>query len=99
MNQTKKSGRSWWREHFIDHPGLANKDQDAYVESDSGITKSFKVYCEACLPVDIEGIIEEDLRAISQGRITEVRNEVMIETYCALIDWFSLELKIHCSIV
>ena len=86
MSRFKKSNRSWWRERFLDHPGFADKNQDAFVESGLGATKATKVYCAACLVADTEKIIQEDLHAIDQGRITMVRGEAEIIAYRELID-------------
>ena len=88
MSKSKKSNRSWWRELFVDHPGLADKHPNAFVKSESGATKVGKVYCIACFPLDIDGVIEADIRAVTEGRLTTVRNEVEIEAYRELTNWF-----------
>ena len=80
--------RSWWRGHFFDHPRASIKSPDAYVASDSGQTKSCKVYCKLCLIVDVQQIMKEDLDAIDQGRRNAVRTENEIEIYCELINSF-----------
>ena len=87
MNKVPLDRRSWWRKHFDDHPGAATKTPDAYVQSDTGHTKTRKVYCNACLIVDIQQTAGEDVRAISQGRLTAVRTNDEIEAYCELINW------------
>ena len=80
--------RSWWRNHFIDHPGVAAKSPDAYVESDTGQMKSRKVYCGMCLTDDVRQILKEDQRARELGRVIVVRTQPAIEIYRELIDWF-----------
>lgn len=82
------NSRSWWRKHFHDHPGAAAKLPNAYVESDTGHTKTSKLYCKACLVVDIERIIAEDLSGVDQGRLTAVRTEHEIEAYRESISQF-----------
>ena len=77
--------RSWWRNHFEDHPGAATKAPDSYVESDTGNTKSCKVYCKACFVADVEQIMLEDLSAIDQGRVAAIRTEHAVKTHCKLI--------------
>jgi hypothetical protein len=90
-NKEATGGRSWWRNLFHDHPGAATKSRDAYVESETGNTKTLKVYCKPCLTADIQQIISEDLSSINQGRLNAVRTEHEIETYCELIIWFVLQ--------
>ena len=83
---SKKSLRSWWRESFVYYPGLTDKNSEAFVESETGITKAMKVYCKECLLADIDLILEEDIRAVNEGRITTVRTEATIKDYCESID-------------
>ena len=84
-----KLNRSWWRGHFIDHPGFAEGGPGSFVESYTQNTKATKVYCAVCLPVDIERIIQDDLHVINQGRITAVRDDAEIQTYRELIKQFN----------
>ena len=81
MNTNKKSTRSWWRGLFVDHPGFTNKDPDAYTASGTGVTKSSKIYCVACLPVDTQMVLQEDYKDINQGRISVARDQAVIEAY------------------
>ena len=78
---SKKSNRSWWRGHFADHPGIANKNPDAIVASETGITKVTKLYCKACFPVGVNWVMDEDARAATEGRITTVRSEAEVEAH------------------
>lgn len=87
-NKEVSGGRSWWRKLFDEHPKAADKAPDAYVESETGQTKSCKVYCNACLIIDIRQIEEEDLHALDQGRVNIVQTECEIKAYCKLINWF-----------
>ena len=94
----KKSLRSWWRESFINHPGLTNKSSEAFVGSGTGITKAMKVYCKECLLADIDLILEEDIRAVNEGRITTVQTEATIKDHCESIDCFEFnELNVQHS--
>ena len=92
MNKKSAIGRSWWRGLFADHPGFANKDSEAFVESGSGMTKASKVYCKVCLSADTNLILETDIRAVNEGRITVVRSEAAIEDYCESIDHFEFDM-------
>ena len=78
--------RSWWRKHFDDHPGIADETTDSYVLSGTGKTKSYKVYCKACLAADVERMMIADMNAVDQGRLTSARTEHEINTYCESID-------------
>ena len=80
-NKDVPDRRSWWRKHFDDHPGATAKTLDAYVESDTGQTKTHKVYCKTCLVADIQQIMAEDLRAFDLGRLNTIRTEHEIEIY------------------
>ena len=92
MSKNRKSNRSWWRELFIDHPGFAMKEDEAFVASGSGATKASKVYCKLCLSADTDGILGQDLRAVAQGRITTVQSEATIQDYRELINRFRLDM-------
>ena len=95
---SKKLVRSWWRESFVNHPGFTNKNSEAFVESGTGITKAMKVYCKECLLADINLILEEDIRAANEGRITTVRTEAAIEDHCESIDCFEFNMSSMFSI-
>jgi hypothetical protein len=82
MRKNKKSGLSWWRELFLNHPGFASKDPSAFAKSGTGATTVSKVYCRLCFPVDVNRAMEEDIRAIAEGRINEVRSEAQIQSDC-----------------
>jgi len=100
MSKGKKSGRSWWRELFVDHPGFAAGDSNAFAASSTGITKASKVYCAACLPVDVQDLLQDDYSAINQGRITVPRDQAVIEAYCELIsrsNTIGLGFIAHCT--
>ena len=72
MSKNRKSNHLWWRELFIDRPGFAMKDDEAFVTSGSGVMEASKVYCKLCLSADTDCILGQDLHAIAQGRITTV---------------------------
>lgn len=82
----KLNTRSWWRELFVDHPGVDDGDPDALVTSNSGATTASKVYCKACLSADTDQVLMGDLNAVDQGRITVARSEDAIQQYRELID-------------
>ena len=46
----RKPPRSWWTEHFLDHPRFTNKNPDAYISSGTVGTTVTKVYCKLCFP-------------------------------------------------
>ena len=70
MSKNKEVGRrSWWRNHFEDHPGTAMDAPDSYVESGTGNMKTSKVYCKVCLIANVKQIMMEDQSAINQGRL------------------------------
>ena len=85
MSKNRKSNRSWWREHFIDHPGFTSKADEAFVASGSGATKASKVYCISCLSADTDAVLGGDLRAVTEGRIVTPRSETTIQEYCELV--------------
>ena len=87
-NKEVADRRSWWRKHFDDHPGAATKISDTFVKSDTGQTKTRKVYCKACLVADIQQIMVEDLHAFDQRRLNAVRTEREIQIHRELINWF-----------
>ena len=78
---SKKSGRTWWRELFLGHPGFASRDLNAFTTSGTGNTRAGKVYCAACLPADVQKLLQEDYNDINQGRITVARDQAVIEAY------------------
>src|SRR5579872_1427211 len=70
--------RSWWQKHFDDHPNAASKAPDAFVPSSSGVSSARKLYCHACLPVDIEQSMMDDQNLIGQGRLNTARTRDQI---------------------
>lgn len=95
MKKNKRINRSWWRELFVDHPGLASGDPNAQVASGTGATKVAKVYCVLCFSFDVSWAMGEDVHAVTEGRITEVRSKAQIEAYRKLINWLRINNKIH----
>jgi len=64
------------------------KTPDSYVQSDTGNTKSCKVYCKVCLTPDVKQIMMGILNAVDQGRLTISRTEQEIKTHCeSIIDY------------
>jgi hypothetical protein len=86
MKKTKKTNRSWWRELFLDHPGMADRLPSALIASGTGLTKATKVYCRLCFSGDVNRAIEADTHAIAEGMITAIRSEAQIEAYREWID-------------
>ena len=84
-NREATGARSWWRILFADHPNATAKTPDTYVESETGNTKTRKVYCRLCLIADIQQIEKEDLYAVDQGRLNIIRDEVAITAYCKFV--------------
>ena len=85
MSRNRKSNQWWWREHFVDHPGFTKKDDEAFIASGTGATKTNKVHCILCLTADTEVALGEDLHAIGQGRIVVPWSETTIQEYCESI--------------
>jgi hypothetical protein len=86
-----KASRSWWRNEFYDHPGRAEKRDDAYVVATGGTTKVEKVYCKPCFDADIAEIIARDELDLGLGRRNDVRSRDEITTRRTL----HLVLSIH----
>ena len=78
---------------FINHPGFVDKNPNAFIASESGITKVSRVYCRLCFPTDINQAMEAYVHVVTEGRITTVQSEARIETYCELINQFKASLK------
>lgn len=83
---SKSKPKTWWGVLFLDHPGLGEKHEDAYVESGTGNTKSKKVYCNNCMLVHTEQLRSEDQYSFNEGRIDFVRDDAAIQTHCESID-------------
>ena len=77
-----KASRSWWRNQFYDHPGRAEKRDDAYVVATGGTTKVEKVYCVPCFDADTVEIIVRDEMDLGLGRRNNVRSREEIATHC-----------------
>ena len=87
MSKNKQDRRSSWRNLFEDHPGAATKDPSAFHESDTGNTKTAKIYCKACLIADVHQIMEGTSSVINQGRPVVHRTEQEIQTECELMNY------------
>jgi len=86
-----KASRSWWREEYYDHPGRAEKRDDAYIISMGGNTKVEKVYCKPCFNTDISELTARDEVDRSLGRRNNVRSREEIVTYCMVLFFQSLD--------
>ena len=83
MSKRSTVDRSWWRKLFEDHPGTANKTPDSFDVSETGKTRYQKVYCTACLSVDVDQIIMEDQGEIhGGGHQVAARTRPAIIAYC-----------------
>ena len=67
LMNNKRFNSSWWRDHFLNHPDVANNNLNAFVEFESGITKVTKVYCKLCFPEDVTCIMNEDIHVVIAG--------------------------------
>lgn len=94
MSKGKGPGRTWWRNLFEDHPGAATKDPDAFHQSETGNTKTPKVYCKACLIADVYQIMVEDSSGINQGREGVNRTEHEIKIHRELMNYDSVCLML-----
>jgi hypothetical protein len=79
-----KASRSWWRNQFYDHPGRAEKREDAYVVATGGTTKVEKVYCMPCFDADVAESIARDELDLRLGRRNCIRSRDEITTHCML---------------
>ena len=87
MSKNKRDRRlSWWN-LFEDHPGAATKDPSAFHESGTGNTKTAKIYCKACLIVDVHQIMEGTSLGINQGRPVVHWTEQEIQSECELMNY------------
>lgn len=87
MPKSKKlAQRSWWRELFADHPRITDKDEQAFVTSETGATKVAKVYCKACLEVDIDRLMVQEDRLVTEGRIIDNHDRALVEAYRKFIN-------------
>lgn len=68
--------RSWWREHFFDHPKLTAKDPSALAGGKP------KVWCKMCRPSDVALIQLEDEREIAAKTRVNVRDKDKIIEEC-----------------
>jgi hypothetical protein len=76
------NNRGWWRDYFIDHPGLKAKLPDA--STGTGSSAKAKVYCSKCFESHVTAVLAEDqleVNAVPPRRQT-VRAVDNIETYC-----------------
>lgn len=81
--QPTRTGRSWWRNEFYDHPGRAEKRDDAYLLSQGG-TQVEKVYCIACFDNDLSEIALRDETDLLLGRRNNIRSRAEAVTLCTL---------------
>ena len=87
MSKNKRDRRLSWQNLFEDHPGAATKDPSAFHESGPGNTKTTKIYCKACLIVDVHQIMEGTSSGINQGRPVVHRTEQEIQSECELMNY------------
>jgi hypothetical protein len=52
------NNRGWWRDYFIDHPGLKSKLPDA--STGTGSSAKAKVYCLKCFESHVSAVLAED---------------------------------------
>jgi hypothetical protein len=88
MNKNRRPTRTWWLELFVDHPGAKAGDSQAFVRSETGATSVSKVYCHACFLADIQHFVNEDVHAVTEGRISAMRDKGEIETNRKSIIWY-----------
>ncbi|KAJ3757338.1 hypothetical protein EV360DRAFT_84106 [Lentinula raphanica] len=67
------SGRSWLRDHFLDHPGLALRDPAATAKGGKP-----KLICKYCYPNLISGEKTLDQNKLQNGLIYQARTEELI---------------------
>lgn len=77
--------RGWWRELFVDHPGIATKSSDAYAGD------KHRVWCKKCFSSRISAEIAQDEREIAAGIRTSVRDQQTIESTCT----YTITSRIH----
>lgn len=76
------NNRSWVREHFKDHPWLAQKAPEAYSGA-RGTHNKPKVFCNRCLAHRIHCILDQDAKEVEAGTRQVSRTEAMVELECA----------------
>ncbi|KAE9395217.1 hypothetical protein BT96DRAFT_1044832 [Gymnopus androsaceus JB14] len=69
------SGRSWYRDYFVDHPGLASKDPAAMSSTLNGKPK---IICQYCFPHLVEAQKAEHAQKLVSGLIQSVHDKEMI---------------------
>jgi hypothetical protein len=94
FGQTTRSNRTWWRNEFYDHPGRAQKLDDAYVVS-SGGTKVEKVYCKPCFDADVNELLVRDEADLNLGRQNDQQSKEEIIAYCTSKLVFSVRSRNH----
>jgi hypothetical protein len=77
----QKTGRTWWRNEFYDHPGRAERCDDAYVIATGGTTRVEKVYCIPCFITDTAEIVARDQTDVGLGRRNDIRSREEIITH------------------
>ena len=77
-----KPTRSWWRNQFYDHPGRAEKHDDAFVVPTVGTTRAEKVYCIACFEADVAEVTARDEVDLGLGRRNGIRSRAEVVTHC-----------------
>ena len=68
------ASRSWARDHFWDHPGLKDKNPEAF--HGIGLSAKAKVWCKLCFAARLAREKESD------AVLRRVREEKEIENYC-----------------
>ena len=56
--QSATSNRGWWREYFLDHPGLKAKLPEVF--TGTGSSAKAKVYCSKCFENNVSAVLSED---------------------------------------
>jgi hypothetical protein len=74
--------RGWWRDYFIDHPGLKAKLPDA--STGTGSSAKAKVYCLKCFESHVNAVLAEDQVEVDAvpPRRQAVRAVSDIEAHC-----------------
>ena len=69
----------WWRELFVDHPGVATKSADRFAGN------KHKVWYARCFSAHIAAGIAQDESEVTAGIWTSIRDQQTIENTCALM--------------
>jgi hypothetical protein len=70
--------RGWWRELFVDHPGVAARNPDGYLGN------KHKVWCARCFPVCIAAEVVKDEHEVGTGIQASICDQQTIESTCVM---------------